>query len=146
MPRSLAARMSLPTQRDPCRLPAWLGRTINTVCSACATPLRASTMSYRDRQVAFPDSCTIALRCGSRKTSSQAKILSDISYFQATENIGKSNSQGVARKLTAACVRGRLDHGWERKTFSALNTLGDARDGVGAPPPLQRHTFSAFWL
>ena len=49
IPRSLTARMSLFTQRDPCRLAAWLGRTIHMVSRACKLPLPSSTpgQSYR---------------------------------------------------------------------------------------------------
>ena len=36
IPRSLAARMSQLTSRDPCRLQAWLGRAFGTVCRTCA--------------------------------------------------------------------------------------------------------------
>ena len=54
IPGSLAARMFLLTLRDPCRLPAWLGRSINTDCRACGVPLHASTQSSATGNE-FPD-------------------------------------------------------------------------------------------
>ena len=38
IPRSLAARMSRFTPRDPCRLSAWLGQTIDMTCKTCRAP------------------------------------------------------------------------------------------------------------
>ena len=35
--------MSLLTQRDPCRLPAWLGRTINMLYRTCRAPVHSIT-------------------------------------------------------------------------------------------------------
>ena len=43
VPGSLAVRMSLLTQRDPCRLPAWLGRTINMLYRTCRAPVHSIT-------------------------------------------------------------------------------------------------------
>ena len=50
IPRSLTARMSLFTQRDPCRLAAWLGRTIHMASKACRYPLHSTPQPRRDRQ------------------------------------------------------------------------------------------------
>ena len=38
VPRSLAARLSQLTSRDPCRLQAWLGQAFCIVCRTCTVP------------------------------------------------------------------------------------------------------------
>ena len=80
VPRSLAARMSQLTPRDPCRLLAWSGQTINTGYSACSVPLHSITKSPKatgeqalpaNNQSAPAPSCeSNALRTLSRATLS----------------------------------------------------------------------------
>ena len=43
VPRSLAARRMQFTLLTPCRLPAWLGRTIHMTCSTCCAPIHSSS-------------------------------------------------------------------------------------------------------
>ena len=50
MPRSLTARRSLFTQRNPCRPAAWLGKTIHMVSRAYKLPLPSITPGQCYRQ------------------------------------------------------------------------------------------------
>ena len=43
VPRSLAARRMQFTLLTPCRLPAWLGRTIHMTCSTYCAPIHSSS-------------------------------------------------------------------------------------------------------
>ena len=49
VPGSLAVRMSLLSQRDPYRLPAWLGRTINMLYKTCCAPAHSIVQSRGNR-------------------------------------------------------------------------------------------------
>ena len=49
IPRSLTARMSRFTSRDPCRLAAWLGRTIHMGSRAYRLPLQSIPLYRGDR-------------------------------------------------------------------------------------------------
>ena len=50
VPRSLAARLSQLTSRDPCRLQAWLGRAFCTVCRTCTGSPHSDTIIRSDRE------------------------------------------------------------------------------------------------
>ena len=70
--------MSLLTQRDPCRLPAWLGRTINMLYRTCRAPVHSITQprqgtgdwvlpaSAQGRASAFIRTCTPQARSAGR--------------------------------------------------------------------------------
>ena len=50
VPRSLAARLSQLTSRDPCRLQAWLGQAFRTVCRTCTVPPHFNAIVRSDRE------------------------------------------------------------------------------------------------
>ena len=60
VPGLLAVRMSQLTQRDPCRLPAWLGWTINIPYRTCHAPVHSITQPQSgNRRLGTPSSCSV---------------------------------------------------------------------------------------
>ena len=65
MPRSLTARMSQLTPWDPCRLPAWSGRTIHMLYRTCHVPEHAISQDRMATGEWILPAKTIAQRKGS---------------------------------------------------------------------------------
>ena len=53
MPRSLTARMSQLTPWDPCRLPAWSGRTIHMLYRTCHVPEHAISQDRMEQESGY---------------------------------------------------------------------------------------------
>ena len=67
VPRSLAARLSQLTSRDHCRLQAWLGQALCTVCRTCTVPPHFIAIIRGNRKPKSPSECKRSARHGQRK-------------------------------------------------------------------------------